>query len=209
MSTATPRISFDESGARTYRATERPSPSGSGSSPSTSAASHQPSTSRAGASSTMARAGSNDPDPVVAMEINDRYAQALRDEQRLDAKEGRSFGGNEKAPRPAADGPTSKASSGHRHQTSYSSSEMDLDKSDKSDFDWDLSDDSELDENEKEVKRLQKEREQEEEHGHHIKRAKRLRRLYLWFGMLARPLRTGIIMLLGSGICIMYVPQSC
>ncbi|KAI8458829.1 hypothetical protein BY996DRAFT_6410621 [Phakopsora pachyrhizi] len=75
---------------------------------------------------------------------------------------------------------------------------------DGSEFDWDKSDESGMDEAEREERRQEKIRESSEIHEieQHIRRAKRLRKVYLSFMRLSRPIRTTLLLLLGSGLAI-------
>ncbi|MBW0515515.1 hypothetical protein O181_055230 [Austropuccinia psidii MF-1] len=82
-------------------------------------------------------------------------------------------------------------------QSSYSSD-------DDSSFDWNKSDESELDENEREQRHKEKVRQENDfnQQDHHLKRAKRLRKVYLSFIRLSKFVRTTLLLLLGCSITI-------
>ncbi|KAH9823321.1 Mechanosensitive ion channel-domain-containing protein [Melampsora americana] len=70
------------------------------------------------------------------------------------------------------------------------------------DFDWNLSDEDELDEEEKEIRKKEKTKRLTHLHEHQVKRAKRLRKVYLTLMKISRPIRTSLILLFGSGLTI-------
>jgi hypothetical protein len=76
------------------------------------------------------------------------------------------------------------------------------DSDDEEDFDWNLSDEDELDEEEKENRKKENNKRLTHLHEHQVKRAKRLRKVYLTFMKLSRPIRTSLILLFGSGLTI-------
>lgn len=75
---------------------------------------------------------------------------------------------------------------------------------DEGDFNWDDSDESELDEAEREERQRRKLQAQHHhlEHENHLRRARRLRKAYLFFMRLSRPTRTALILILGCSITI-------
>ncbi|EGG12294.1 uncharacterized protein MELLADRAFT_115107 [Melampsora larici-populina 98AG31] len=76
------------------------------------------------------------------------------------------------------------------------------DSDDHDEFDWDLSDEDELDEEEKENRKIEKNKRLTHLHEHQVKRATRLRKVYLTFMKLSRPIRTSLLLLFGSGLTI-------
>jgi len=75
---------------------------------------------------------------------------------------------------------------------------------DEEDFDWDDSGESELDEAEREERQKRKLQAQHHhlEHENHLRRARRLRKAYLCFMRLSRPIRTALILIFGCSIAI-------
>lgn len=80
--------------------------------------------------------------------------------------------------------------------TSRAASPVDTD----TDFDWNETDTS--DEEEKEATKHAKEEELVDRHRHNIKRARRLRKVYLACMRVSRPVRTVLIAILGGGLLI-------
>lgn len=70
----------------------------------------------------------------------------------------------------------------------------------ETEFDWDEADSS--DEEEKQANEHAKEVEEHHRHKHNVKRAKRLRKVYLACMRLSRPVRTLLFLLIGCGILV-------